>query len=59
MHGYNPPSVNSPLKTNDLSKILSHLDHKFIIEYDLETIKPLLSSAIYLNIKPLIDVCIA
>lgn len=59
MHGYNPVPVNQPIKTNDLKQILHPLDYQFISNYDLDNIKPLLSSAIYLNIKPLIDVCIA
>lgn len=58
-HDYNPPVVEKPLKSSDITKNLSDKDVKFISQYDLESIKGILDAAYYLEIDTLKDVCIA
>ena len=54
MHYFNPPNIKKPIKSNDLKKNLeSELDFHFIKNYTIESIKPLIMAAFYLDMKSL------
>ncbi len=43
MHFFNPPKMQKPIKSNDLlQNVNNNLNYKFIKDYTIETVKPLL-----------------
>jgi len=58
MHDYQPIAVDKPIKSKNIQDNLKEKDYKFIHNYNLETIKPLLNAAYYLGMDTLRDVCL-
>eukprot|EP00920_Eleutheroschizon_duboscqi_P004085 GHVT01009496.1.p1 GENE.GHVT01009496.1~~GHVT01009496.1.p1 ORF type:complete len:167 (+),score=21.85 GHVT01009496.1:1757-2257(+) len=58
-HSDSPPEeIQKPLKSADLSEVVSEWDHKFV-DVERETLFELILAANYLDIKPLLDLTCA
>jgi S-phase kinase-associated protein 1 len=58
IHDYQPIAVDKPIKSKNIQDNLKEKDFKFIQNYTLETVKPLLNAAYYLGMDSLRDVCL-
>jgi hypothetical protein len=50
MNCFKHPLIKKPIKSDKLIENLDNLNYNFIKNYDLESIKPLINAAIYLNV---------